>query len=62
VLNREISVLTISPGDADESVSFLLEYATDPHVLADSGLTGFQLVDVFRSGVFEGLSACDIGA
>jgi predicted metalloprotease len=60
VLNREISVLTISPGDADESVSFLLEYATDPQVLADSGLTGFQLVDVFRSGVFEGLSACDI--
>jgi predicted metalloprotease len=62
VLNRESKILSISPGDADESVSFLLGYSDDPHVLADSGLTGFQLVDVFRSGVFQGLSACDIGA
>jgi predicted metalloprotease len=62
VLNQQSSVLSISPGDADESVSFLLEYSDDPDVLADSGLTGFQLVDVFRSGVFQGLSACDIGA
>jgi predicted metalloprotease len=62
VLDRQSTVLSISPGDADESVSFLLEYSDDPHVLADSGLTGFQLVDVFRSGVFEGLSACDVGA
>ncbi|MCU1620726.1 MAG: exported protein of unknown function, partial [Modestobacter sp.] len=49
-------------GDADESVSFLLEYATDPHVLPDVDLTGFQLVDVFRSGVFQGLTACGIGS
>ena len=62
VLNRQSKVLSISPGDADESVSFLLEYSDDPQVLAESGLTGFQLVDVFRGGVFEGLSACDIGA
>jgi predicted metalloprotease len=62
VLNGQSSVLSISPGDADESVSFLLEKSQDPQVLADSGLTGFQLVDVFRSGVFEGLPACDIGA
>jgi predicted metalloprotease len=62
VLNGQSDVLSISPGDADESVSFLLEYSDDPDVLADSGLTGFQLVDVFRSGVFEGLAACDIGA
>jgi predicted metalloprotease len=60
VLDAESTVLSISPGDADESVSFLLEYSDDPEVLADSGLTGFQLVDVFRSGVFEGLSACDL--
>jgi predicted metalloprotease len=60
VLNEQTDVLSISPGDADESVSFLLEYSDDPDVLAESGLTGFQLVDVFRSGVFEGLSACDI--
>jgi hypothetical protein len=62
VLNRQSSVLSISPGDADESVSFLLEYSDDPEVLAESGLTGFQLVDVFRGGVFEGLPACDISA
>ena len=62
VLNGQSKVLRISPGDADESVSFLLEYSDDPEVLADSGLTGFQLVDVFRGGVFEGASACDVGA
>jgi predicted metalloprotease len=60
VLTGQSTVLSVSPGDADESVSFLLEYSDDPRVLADSGMTGFQLVDVFRSGVFEGLSACDI--
>ncbi|WP_369139813.1 neutral zinc metallopeptidase [Modestobacter versicolor] len=62
VLNGQSTVLSISPGDADESVSFLLEYSDDPEVFAESGLTGFQLVDVFRSGVFEGLAPCDIGA
>jgi hypothetical protein len=62
VLNRQSSILSISPGDADESVSFLLRYSDDPRVLAESGLTGFQLVDVFRGGVFSGLSACHIGA
>jgi predicted metalloprotease len=60
VLNGQSTVLRISPGDADESVSFLLEYSDDPDVFAESGLTGFQLVDVFRSGVFEGLSPCGI--
>ncbi|MCZ2812548.1 neutral zinc metallopeptidase [Modestobacter sp. VKM Ac-2979] len=62
VLGNETTVLSISPGDADESVSFLLEHATDPAVLPDVQLTGFQLVDVFRSGVVDGLAACDIGA
>ena len=61
-LNNEVPGIQISPGDADESVSFLLEYATDPEVLPDVDLTGFQLVDIFRNGVFEGISACDIGA
>jgi hypothetical protein len=61
-LNGKLPDIVISPGDADESVSFLLEYATDPDVLPDVDLTGFQLVDKFRSGVFEGLPACDIGA
>jgi predicted metalloprotease len=61
-LNGDVPDISISPGDADESVSFLLEYATDPDVLPDVDVTGFQLVDRFRSGVFEGLAACDIGA
>ncbi|MGY1856719.1 neutral zinc metallopeptidase [Modestobacter sp. SYSU DS0290] len=60
VLNEESTVLSISPGDVDESVSFLLEYATDPQVLPDAELTGFQLVDVFRAGVFEGPAACNL--
>ncbi|MQA33838.1 hypothetical protein [Modestobacter roseus] len=60
VLNGESTVLSISPGDVDESVSFLLEYATDPDVLPDAELTGFQLVDVFRTGVFDGPAACDL--
>jgi predicted metalloprotease len=61
-LNGQVPSITISPGDADESVSFLLEYATDPAVLPDVDVTGFQLVDRFRSGVFQGLAACGIGA
>jgi len=59
-LNGEVPSITISPGDADESVSFLLEYATDPAVLPDVDLTGFQLVDEFRSGVFSGIAACGL--
>jgi predicted metalloprotease len=58
VLDGQVPGIRISPGDADESVQFLLEYSTDPAVLADSGLTGFQLVDVFRTGVLEGAAAC----
>jgi hypothetical protein len=55
------ATIAISPGDADESVQFLLGYSDDPDVLGDVGLSGFQLVDVFRSGVVEGQSSCGIG-
>ncbi|RBY82016.1 hypothetical protein DQ238_05195 [Geodermatophilus sp. TF02-6] len=51
----------ISPGDIDESVQFLLEYGTDPSVFPDVDLTGFQLVDLFRNGFFDGAAACDVG-
>jgi predicted metalloprotease len=61
VQRGEVPDISISPGDVDESVQFLLQSSNDPEVLDESGLTGFQLVDVFRSGVVEGLSACDIG-
>jgi predicted metalloprotease len=62
VLNGDSTVLSISPGDVDESVSFLLEYSDDPDAFAEADLTGFQLVDVFRGGVVQGPAACDIGA
>jgi hypothetical protein len=51
----------ISPGDLDESVQFLLTYGTDPAVLPDVDLSGFQQVDLFRAGFLEGLAACDVG-
>lgn len=51
---------SISAGDLDESVIFLLSYGTDPAVIADAQLTGFELVDVFRTGFFEGVGACDL--
>jgi predicted metalloprotease len=61
VLAGEVANIAISPGDADESVQFLLAYSDDPAVLGDVGLSGFQLVDVFRNGVVGGQSACGIG-
>ena len=62
VLRGDVPDIQVSPGDVDESVQFLLESSSDPQVLDESGLTGFQLVDVFRGGFFDGLPACDIGA
>ncbi|WP_448640685.1 neutral zinc metallopeptidase [Geodermatophilus sp. URMC 63] len=60
VYRQQLSV-RISPGDLDESVQFLLEYGNDPDVLADTELTGFQLVDVFRAGFLQGAGPCDVG-
>ncbi len=54
--------VTISPGDIDESVQFLLTYGNDPDVLADVDLTGFRLVDLFRNGFLDGAGACGVGA
>jgi hypothetical protein len=51
---------TISPGDIDESVQFLLTYGNEPEVLPEVGLSGFQLVDLFRNGFLQGLEACDV--
>jgi hypothetical protein len=36
----------------------LLQYATDPTVVAVPGLSGFELVDDFRRGFVEGGVAC----
>jgi predicted metalloprotease len=61
VFDREIPDVRISPGDLDESVLFLLQYGVSEDVLGAAGLSGFQLVDVFRGGFVEGAAACDVG-
>ncbi len=50
----------ISPGDLDEGVLFLLTYGGDPEVIPDVELTGFQLVDIFRTGFTRGVEACGL--
>ena len=62
VYNRQAGRVIISPGDIDESVQFLLTYGRDPDVVPAVDLTGFQQVDLFRSGFVQGLAACDVGA
>jgi predicted metalloprotease len=59
--NNELEAADISPGDIDEAVQFLLAYGTDPSVVPEVALTGFQLVDLFRNGFFQGAAACDVG-
>ena len=61
--DRPATSVLISPGDIDESVLFLLTYGNDPDVLPDVDLTGFQLVDIFRTGfIRRACGACDVGA
>jgi predicted metalloprotease len=62
VFNGQAGGVSISPGDLDESVQFLLIYGTSPTVVPDVELSGFQQVDLFRSGFVEGLGSCDVGA
>jgi predicted metalloprotease len=62
LVQGRVGTARVSPGDLDEGVQFLLQYADDPAVLPDLGLTGFQLVDLFRSGFVRGPRACDVGA
>ncbi|MBA3339799.1 MAG: neutral zinc metallopeptidase [Geodermatophilaceae bacterium] len=50
----------VSPGDVDEAVIVLLEYATKPSVLPDVGLSGFELVDLFRRGFVTGSASCQL--
>jgi predicted metalloprotease len=52
--------ITVSPGDVDESVQFLLTFGNEPSVVPTADLTGFQLVDLFRNGFVEGLDACGL--
>jgi predicted metalloprotease len=50
----------ISPGDLDEGVLFLLTYGGDPEIIPDVDLTGFQLVDIFRTGFTRGVEPCGL--
>jgi predicted metalloprotease len=60
VFAQQLESVQISPGDLDESVQFLLTYGDDDQVLGAAHLTGFQLVDLFRGGFVDGVSACDL--
>lgn len=51
---------SISPGDIDEAVIFLVEQATRQEVLPQAELSGFQLVDFFRRGFVVGPAACGV--
>jgi predicted metalloprotease len=53
--------ISISPGDIDEGVVFLLTFGNDPAVIPDANLTGFQLVDIFRAGFTRGTEPCSLG-
>jgi predicted metalloprotease len=60
VFKGEAGTISVSPGDVDESVQFLLTYGNDPEVLPDADLSGFQLVDLFRNGFLRGLESCQV--
>jgi predicted metalloprotease len=60
VYNGELEGVQISPGDLDEGVIFLLTYGSEPTVIPDVDLTGFQLVDIFRTGFTRGVEACGL--
>jgi predicted metalloprotease len=61
VYERQVPDVQASPGDLDESVLFLLVYGVEEEVLGAAELSGFQLVDLFRAGFVDGVSACDVG-
>jgi predicted metalloprotease len=54
-------VVTISPGDIDEAVRFLLSYGVNDAVFPNTDASGFELLEQFRAGFLQGGSACDIG-
>ena len=51
---------SISPGDIDEAVQFLLEYGVDHEVFPNLDASGFELVGAFRTGFLEGGEACQL--
>ncbi|SEO90918.1 hypothetical protein [Trujillonella endophytica] len=55
---------TLSPGDVDEAITFLLTYGQTESVLPNVSATGFELVGAFRAGFLQGPGAdvCDVQA
>jgi predicted metalloprotease len=58
---RDTLQVTLSPGDLDEAVMFLLTHGVDERVFPDVAASGFELVGAFRAGFLHGGAACDIG-
>ncbi|MGY1747306.1 neutral zinc metallopeptidase [Blastococcus sp. SYSU D00695] len=56
------SGVTLSPGDVDEAILFLLAYGQTDAVLPNSDAAGFELVGAFRDGFVQGAGACGLGA
>lgn len=53
--------VTLSPGDIDESVEFLLKYGVSDKVFPRVHESGFELVGAFRDGFLQGGKKCDVG-
>lgn len=53
--------VTLSPGDIDESVVFLLKYGVSNKVFPNARESGFELVGAFRDGFLHGGKNCDVG-
>jgi predicted metalloprotease len=54
-------MVSLSPGDVDEAVRFLLKYGVSADVFPNVHTTGFELLRAFRDGFLQGGSACDVG-
>ncbi|MGN6608407.1 MAG: neutral zinc metallopeptidase, partial [Jatrophihabitans sp.] len=53
--------VSLSPGDVDEGVRFLLTYGVSDQVFPNTHESGFELFRSFRDGFAQGGKACDIG-
>jgi predicted metalloprotease len=54
--------ITISAGDIDEAVAFLLDYGVQDSVFPNTDQSGFELFQAFRAGFLGGGGPCDVGA
>jgi predicted metalloprotease len=52
---------SLSPGDVDEAILFLLTYGQTDSVLPNTTATGFELVGAFRAGFLQGAGAQECG-